>query len=64
MLGPNGAGKSTLLAVVAGLLRPDAGRAELDGRILFELARGPALDRRRTAAGPPCSPRSRCCSRT
>ncbi|MBZ5741318.1 sulfate/molybdate ABC transporter ATP-binding protein [Nocardioides mangrovi] len=34
VLGPNGAGKSTLLAVVAGLLRPDAGRVELDGREL------------------------------
>lgn len=37
VLGPNGAGKSTLLAVIAGLLRPDTGRAEMDGRILFEL---------------------------
>ncbi|MBA2455344.1 MAG: ATP-binding cassette domain-containing protein [Nocardioidaceae bacterium] len=37
ILGPNGAGKSTVLAMIAGLLRPDAGRAELDGDILFEL---------------------------
>jgi molybdate transport system ATP-binding protein len=37
ILGPNGAGKSTLLAVVAGLLRPDAGRAELAGQVLFDL---------------------------
>ena len=37
VLGPNGAGKSTLLAVIAGLLRPDRGRAEVDGRILFDL---------------------------
>jgi molybdate transport system ATP-binding protein len=34
VLGPNGAGKSTLLSVVAGLLRPDRGRVELDGRVL------------------------------
>jgi len=40
VLGPNGAGKSTLLSVVAGLLRPDAGRAEVDGRVLFELGPG------------------------
>jgi molybdate transport system ATP-binding protein len=36
VLGPNGAGKSTLLAVAAGLLRADSGRAELDGRTLFD----------------------------
>ncbi|QDY89974.1 ABC transporter ATP-binding protein [Arthrobacter sp. UKPF54-2] len=41
VLGPNGAGKSTLLSVVAGLVRPDAGRAELDGRVLFDLGQGP-----------------------
>ena len=41
VLGPNGAGKSTLLSVVAGLLRPDAGRAELGGRVLFDLGQGP-----------------------
>jgi ABC-2 type transport system ATP-binding protein len=31
LLGPNGAGKSSLFAIVAGLLRPDAGRFLLDG---------------------------------
>ena len=42
VLGPNGAGKSTLLAVIAGLLRPDNGRAAVDGRVLFDLpANGP-----------------------
>jgi molybdate transport system ATP-binding protein len=40
VMGPNGAGKSTLLSVIAGLLRPDSGRAELDGRTLFELSAG------------------------
>ncbi|MDQ2708738.1 MAG: ATP-binding cassette domain-containing protein, partial [Actinomycetota bacterium] len=34
VLGPNGAGKSTLLGVLAGLLRPDSGRIELNGRVL------------------------------
>ena len=31
LIGPNGCGKSTLLRVIAGLLRPDAGAALLDG---------------------------------
>jgi molybdate transport system ATP-binding protein len=38
VLGPNGAGKSTLLSVLAGTLRPDRGRAELDGELLFDVA--------------------------
>ncbi|MBT2532695.1 ABC transporter ATP-binding protein [Arthrobacter sp. ISL-48] len=40
VMGPNGAGKSTLLAVIAGLLHPDSGRAEVDGRVLFDVAGG------------------------
>ncbi|PRY16805.1 sulfate/molybdate ABC transporter ATP-binding protein [Kineococcus rhizosphaerae] len=36
VLGPNGAGKSTLLALLAGLLRPTAGRVVLDGRVLVD----------------------------
>ena len=34
LLGPNGAGKTTCFRMVAGLLRPDAGRVRLDGRPL------------------------------
>jgi molybdate transport system ATP-binding protein len=40
VIGPNGAGKSTLLSILAGLLRPDSGRAELEGESLFDLSRG------------------------
>ena len=42
MLGPNGAGKSTMLKLLNGLLRPDAGRIRIRGRVgaLIELGAG------------------------
>jgi heme exporter protein A len=44
LFGENGAGKTTLLRVVAGLLRPTRGEAQLDG--VPALTAGPALRRR------------------
>lgn len=44
VLGASGSGKTTLLGVLAGLLRPSAGRVEVAGEDLAKLSR-PALDR-------------------
>ena len=40
LFGPSGSGKSTVLSIVAGLLRPDAGRVVLDGVALLDTAAG------------------------
>ena len=40
LFGPSGAGKSTALAAIAGLLRPDMCRIELDGEVLVDTAAG------------------------
>ena len=45
LIGPNGAGKSTLLRVLAGVLRPVAGRVELEGTPIADLERS-AIARR------------------
>ncbi|MBA2312825.1 MAG: ATP-binding cassette domain-containing protein, partial [Actinobacteria bacterium] len=38
LVGPNGAGKTSLLRALAGLLPLSAGRIELDGEVLEEVA--------------------------
>lgn len=43
VLGPNGSGKSSILNIIAGVLRPDAGRAVLGERTLFDVSRGVRL---------------------
>jgi molybdate transport system ATP-binding protein len=40
VFGPSGAGKSTLLNAITGLVRPDAGRIVVGGRVLFDAAAG------------------------
>lgn len=35
LAGPNGAGKTTLLNCIAGVLTPEAGQIELDGKDLI-----------------------------
>ncbi len=40
VLGHNGSGKSTLLGMLAGTVRPDAGRAVLGDKVLFDLGPG------------------------
>ncbi|HUA36703.1 MAG TPA: molybdenum ABC transporter ATP-binding protein [Candidatus Binataceae bacterium] len=49
LLGPSGGGKTTILNCIAGLVRPDAGRIELDSRLFFDSASGvdlPVAERR------------------
>ncbi len=40
VFGPSGSGKSTVVNAVGGLLRPDAGRISLGGRVILDTARG------------------------
>jgi molybdate transport system ATP-binding protein len=40
LFGRSGTGKTSLVNMLAGLLRPDRGRIEIDGRVLFDSASG------------------------
>lgn len=40
LFGRSGSGKSSLVNVIAGLLKPDRGRVEVEGRVLFDRERG------------------------
>lgn len=51
LFGPSGAGKTSLLNMVAGLLRPDAGRIVVGGEVLFDAATGIRLPARQRRAG-------------
>jgi molybdate transport system ATP-binding protein len=51
LFGPSGAGKSSVLNMVAGLLRPDAGRIVVDGVTLFDSDAGIDLPPERRRLG-------------
>jgi molybdate transport system ATP-binding protein len=40
LFGPSGSGKTTLVNIIGGLVRPLAGRVEVDGRVLVDTERG------------------------
>ena len=40
LFGRSGAGKTSLVNMMAGLVRPDRGRIEIDGQVLFDSAAG------------------------
>lgn len=51
LFGHSGSGKSVSLAAIAGLLRPDAGRIEVAGRVVFDAASGVNLPPQRRNVG-------------
>ncbi len=51
LFGPSGSGKSTVLSIVAGLLRPQAGRVALDGAVLLDTVAGIDVSAERRRCG-------------
>ena len=51
LLGPSGSGKTTLLSCLAGILRPAAGRIDVNGTDVTGLRGGPLADYRRHGVG-------------
>jgi len=51
LFGPSGAGKTSVLDMVAGLVRPDAGRIAVGGEVLFDAANGTNLPPERRRCG-------------
>ncbi|MCC6717739.1 MAG: ABC transporter ATP-binding protein [Acetobacteraceae bacterium] len=51
LLGPSGCGKTTTLRCLAGLERPDGGRIELDGQVIFDAASGVVVPVHRRGIG-------------
>ena len=51
LVGPSGAGKTSVLNAIAGLVTPRSGRIEVDGRMLFDSARGINLPAHRRRVG-------------
>jgi molybdate transport system ATP-binding protein len=51
LVGPSGAGKTTVLRAIAGLVKPERGRIELDGDLLFDAEAGVDLPPERRRVG-------------
>ena len=62
ILGASGCGKSMTLRCIAGIVKPDAGRIVLDGRVLFDSAQTSTC--RRSSAAWACCSRTTHCSPT
>lgn len=51
LFGPSGCGKTTTLRCIAGLVKPDAGRIELDGQLFYAAKQGLCLPPQRRRVG-------------
>jgi molybdate transport system ATP-binding protein len=51
LFGPSGSGKSSLINLIAGLMRPDQGRIEIDGRVLVDTDKGVFVPRHKRRIG-------------